>query len=170
MRPCCRSSLERLARLQSELTQSELAHRQEKLGRRIADLRGQRGMTQQEVAERLGLSRVAVSQFEAGITVPSERTIILLAGLFDVEPWDLVAGTGYPRAKADRLPATVLRHTECELQLALCENDLAWLERIGDEVIARRVADEWRDRLVLLAKTATRQELDRIRTLRVRLG
>lgn len=143
----------------------------EKLGRRIAELRTDRGMTQQDVADRLALSRVAISQFEAGMSIPSERTVILLAGLFKIEPGDLVDGTGYPRAKADRLPPVVVRHTEVELQLARCELDLAWVDRLDDDGrIARRVADDWRDRLVLLAKTATPAELDRIADVRRRLG
>jgi transcriptional regulator with XRE-family HTH domain len=129
-------------------------------------------MTQQEVAERLGLSRVAISQFEAGITVPSERTVILLAGLFKLEPLDLVAGTGYPMAKAERLPSVVLRHTDVELQLARCETDLEWLTRVDDADgrLQRRVADEWRDELAVLAKSATRQEAERIKQLRARLA
>lgn len=142
---------------------------QKELGRRIADLRASIGMTQQEVADRLGVSRVAVSHIEAGMSVPSERTVVLLAGLFKVEPHDLVDGTGYPAAKAERLPPVVTRYTEVELQLALCENDLAWVDRAGDDVVARRVADEWRPRLAALAKAATPAELVRVKELRERL-
>lgn len=164
--PSSRSTLVRLRRLQSEL-----ALEQHKLGRRIAELRGVSGMTQQDVADRLGLSRVAMSQFEAGITVPSERTVILLAGLFKVEPRELVDGTSYPMAKAERLPPVVARHTEVELQLARCELDLEWIDRVDDETgrVARGVREEWRDALVVLAKTATPQEAVRIEELRARL-
>ena len=76
----------------------------ENLGRRIADQRGKLGLTQQELAERLAVSRTAVSHLEAGMTVPGERTVVLLAGLFKIEPHELVAGTNYPLAKAERLP------------------------------------------------------------------
>lgn len=141
-----------------------------KLGRRIAELRTSFGLTQQDVADRLGVSRVAVSHIEAGMSVPSERTVVLLAGLFKVEPLELVQGTGYPVAKAERLPPIAARHTEVELQLSLCENDLAWVQRLGDDVLARRVADEWRPRLASLAKQATPTELDRLSTLRSQLG
>jgi transcriptional regulator with XRE-family HTH domain len=37
----------------------------ENLGRRIADLRAKLGWTQQELAERVGISRVAVSHLES---------------------------------------------------------------------------------------------------------
>src|SRR5215210_3690942 len=97
------------------------------LGQRIAGLRAGRGWTQQQLADRLGVSRVAVSHLETDINSPGERTVALLAGLFRMEPHDLVAGTSYPAAKADRLPLVVARWTEVEHRLALLERDLWWL-------------------------------------------
>ena len=141
---------------------------EQNLGRRIAALRASIGLTQQEVADRLGVSRVAVSHIEASMSVPSERTIVLLAGLFKVEPHELVDGTKYPMAKAERLPPVATRHTDVELQLALCENDLAWVERTG--VDAREVADRWRPLLAELAAKATPAELARVDLLRSRLS
>ncbi len=93
------------------------------LGTRLAQMRNDLGWTQQELADRLGVSRVAVSHLEAGMSTPGERTIALLAGLFKVEPHDLVAGTNYPSAKAERLPVVVCRYTEVELQLRLLQRD-----------------------------------------------
>ncbi|MEY2452944.1 MAG: hypothetical protein QOD92_2518 [Acidimicrobiaceae bacterium] len=118
----------------------------ESLGRRIAAHRTKLGLTQHELADRLAVSRTAVSHLEAGMAVPGERTVVLLAGLFKIEPRELVAGTFYPRAKADRLPAVAARYTEVEALLLLLDNDLAWLERTNgtDE---RRVLDEWDARL-----------------------
>lgn len=97
----------------------------ERLGRRIARLRADLGWTQQELADRLGISRVAVSHVEGGINVPGERTVTLLAGLFKREPHDLVVGTDYPAAKAERLPVVTTRYTEVELQLTLLARDEA---------------------------------------------
>jgi len=97
------------------------------LGKRIASLRNDRGWTQQTLADRLGISRVAVSHLESGTNTPGERTVALLAGLFRMEPLDLVAGTSYPPAKSDRLPVVVNRWTEAEHRLAMLERDLAWL-------------------------------------------
>src|SRR3954447_5135504 len=76
----------------------------ENLGTRIADLRAKLGWTQQDLADRVGISRVAISHLEAGMSQPGERTVALLAGLFRLEPHELVAGTTYPPAKAERLP------------------------------------------------------------------
>ncbi|MBI2710390.1 MAG: helix-turn-helix transcriptional regulator [Actinobacteria bacterium] len=99
------------------------------MGQRIAALRAGRGWTQQQLADRLGVSRVAVSHLETDINTPGERTVALLAGLFRVEPHDLVAGTSYPVAKRDRLPLVVARWTEVEHRLSLLERDLDWLAR-----------------------------------------
>ena len=120
-------------------------HVHENLGRRIADLRAKLGWTQQELAERVGISRVAVSHLEAGMSDPGERTVALLAGVFKLEPHELVAGTTYPVAKADRLPLVAARYTEVELQLALLEQDLARPEP---------PLAEWDARLSALADTA----------------
>lgn len=127
----------------------------ENLGRRLAGLRAKTGMTQQELAERLAISRVAVSHLESGLSPPSERTVALLAGIFKVEPHDLVADTDYPPAKAERLPLTVPRYSEVELQLALFEHDLA---RIGllSPIAAEEILTGWRTRLALLAGVAPR--------------
>jgi transcriptional regulator with XRE-family HTH domain len=130
----------------------------ENLGRRVADLRAKLGWTQQELADRVGISRVAVSHVEAAMSDPGERTVTLLAGVFKVEPRDLVAGTTYPAAKADRLPLVAARHTEVELQVALLERDLAWLDRT-DGSHDRVVLDEWDARLLdLVASTHDERE------------
>jgi transcriptional regulator with XRE-family HTH domain len=130
----------------------------ETLGQRIARLRCLLGWTQQELADRAAISRVAVSHLELGITVPSERTLALLAGIFHLEPLELVEGTAYPEPKAERLPLVAARYTEVEHQVALLQRDLAWLERLarlGAGPAARplieQVRAEWRQRLADLA-------------------
>ena len=125
----------------------------EALGARIARLRAARGWTQEQLAVRLAASRVAVSHFEAGLALPSERTVVLLAGLFKLEPHTLVAGTSYPAAKAERLPAAACRYTEAEHQLALMRRDMAWAVRLGPATQAQAAA-EWRGRLAALRDDA----------------
>lgn len=102
----------------------------ESLGERIARLRAARGLTQQELADRIAVSRVAISHLEMGLQIPSERTVALLASVFDCEPRDLVADTRYPAAKAERLPSVVARYTAIDRELLLLERDLAWLDRL----------------------------------------
>lgn len=141
---------------------------QEALGRRIADLRAKLGWTQTDVAERLGISRVAVSHLEAGMSVPGERTVALLAGLFKVEPHELVAGTTYPAAKADRLPLVAARYTEAEHQVALCEADLRWIER-GPTLDGDRLLAEWDVRLRRLARDGDRHDRPLVDACRAKL-
>ncbi|HMO55822.1 MAG TPA: helix-turn-helix transcriptional regulator [Roseiflexaceae bacterium] len=105
--------------------------RPETLGRRIARLRSSRSWTQERLAERIAASRVAVSHIEAGLSLPSERTIVLLAGLFGIEPHELVEGTSYPPAKTERLALVACRYTEVEHQLLLLHNDIAWVAQIA---------------------------------------
>jgi transcriptional regulator with XRE-family HTH domain len=142
----------------------------EALGRRIARLRTQRGWTQEELAVRLAASRVAVSHFEAGLALPSERTIVLLAGLFKQEPHELVAGTDYPVAKSERLPAVACRYTAVELQLALLERDLWWLEQQKHPPEAEEIIAEWRSRIDnLCANTIDRDQGQQLQQMLVRL-
>ena len=127
------------------------------LGQRIATLRVDRGWTQQQLADRLGISRVAVSHLETDLNTPSERTVALLAGLFRLEPHDLVAGTSYPTAKSDRLPLVVTRWTEVEHQLALLARDLWWLDGgdgwvgAADGATVERLLASWEAVLAKLA-------------------
>jgi transcriptional regulator with XRE-family HTH domain len=116
------------------------------LGRRIAEHRAKLSWTQQELADRVGISRVAVSNIEAGMSDPSERTVALLAGVFKVTPYELVAGTSYPAAKIDRLPLVVPWYTEVELQLELLGRDREWSERTGTQLDVTA----WRARLSAL--------------------
>src|SRR5262245_17249986 len=121
----------------------------ESLGDRIAKYRTELGWTQAELAERVGISRVALSHLESGISTPGERTVALLAGVFKVEPHDLVAGTDYPPAKAERLPVVAARYTEVEHRLALLDAQLAVC------------SDSERERIVADARAGLRALLDR---------
>ena len=116
------------------------------LGRRIAKQRAELGWTQQELADRIAVSRVALSHLERDLSTAGERTVALLASVFGLEPHELVAGSSYPAAKADRLPLVVARHTEVELQCRLLDRDLEQLDRTGD----RRLLDGWVTRLAAL--------------------
>lgn len=123
----------------------------EPTGKRIARLRAERGWTQQSLSQRLAISRVAISHMEMDLTIPSERTITLLAGVFKITPHELVEGTTYPLAKAEKLPLTACSYTSLELDLALLENDLSWLERLNRAAdwlgYANLVKERWQESL-----------------------
>ncbi len=114
----------------------------ETIGKRIASLRQKNGWTQQSLADRLAISRVAVSHIEMDLTIPSERTITLMAGIFKLAPIELVEGTTYPRAKAERLPAVTNCYTELELQLTLLGNAVSWIKRLDSNTIRQRAITE----------------------------
>lgn len=50
----------------------------------IAALRGQHGLSQEALAEKIYVTRQAVSRWETGETVPNTETLKLLSKLFDV--------------------------------------------------------------------------------------
>ena len=60
------------------------------LGETIKSYRIERKMTQEFVAERLGVSRQAVSKWESGLSDPSTSNLIALAKLFSVSPEELL--------------------------------------------------------------------------------
>jgi transcriptional regulator with XRE-family HTH domain len=139
----------------------------EPIGKRIGRLRAERGWTQQALSQRLAVSRVAISHMEMDLTIPSERTITLLAGIFKIRPYELVQGTTYPQAKAEKLPLTTCTYTTLELDLALFENDLSWLEQIestpGWARHARRVQERWQPALAGWSNSdLENQELERV--------
>src|SRR4030066_318144 len=119
----------------------------ESIGRRIAFLRQKNGWTQQSLADRLAMSRVAISHIEMDLTIPSERSVTLMAGVFKLSPLDLVEGTTYPKAKSDRLPELTTTITELELYSFLLKNDVQWLDRLKDRseklCHLREVVNKW---------------------------
>lgn len=68
----------------------EQAARQRSLGESIKAHRTARNMTQEFVAEELGVSRQAVSKWESGASDPSTSNLMALAQLFGISPADLL--------------------------------------------------------------------------------
>ena len=60
------------------------------LGEVIREYRVERKMTQEFVAESLGVSRQAVSKWESGASEPSTSNLLALAKLFDVSSGELL--------------------------------------------------------------------------------
>ena len=50
----------------------------------IYELRTGKGLSQEKLAEKLFVSRQAVSRWETGETIPNTETLKLLSGIFDV--------------------------------------------------------------------------------------
>lgn len=65
---------------------------EETIGRRIAELRRNKGLTQDDIAEHLGVSSQAVSKWENDISYPDIALLAPLASLLDVSVDTLLAG------------------------------------------------------------------------------
>lgn len=79
--------------IKSEPARKERAERKKTLGEVIKKHRVDCKMTQEFVAETIGVSRQAVSKWENGITDPSTTNLIALASIFGVEADELLKET-----------------------------------------------------------------------------
>lgn len=73
-------------------TRPETVQVRQSLGEAIKAHRLERNMTQEFVAERLGVSRQAVSKWEGGASEPSTSNLLALAKLFEISPEELFRG------------------------------------------------------------------------------
>jgi transcriptional regulator with XRE-family HTH domain len=67
----------------------------EAFGKRVRELRLEKGMTQEQLAEAAGLHPTFISNVERGYRVPTIVTLLKLAKGLDVDPADLVAGMSF---------------------------------------------------------------------------
>jgi transcriptional regulator with XRE-family HTH domain len=84
------------------------------IGNRIAFLRDQRGLTQEELATSLGISRAALSHYEKNRREPDTETLSKVADLFQVSLDYLAGRTTQPTTTLD----ADIRQFSDELELA----------------------------------------------------
>ena len=65
---------------------------QEKIGKFIAELRKEKNMTQEQLAERLGVSNKSISRWENGVTMPDYSLLNDICGLLDININELMSG------------------------------------------------------------------------------
>ncbi|KIL36490.1 XRE family transcriptional regulator [Cohnella kolymensis] len=107
------------------------------IGSRIAFLRGQRHLTQEELASALGISRAALSHYEKNRREPDTETLSKVADLFHVSLDYLVGRTNETSVTLD---SDVRQFTD-ELELS----DTELLERFSLTIDGRKLtADEAR--------------------------
>lgn len=92
-----------------------------RLGRSIADHRRLRGLTQEQVAERLGVEQETISRFERGATLPPLNRLLDLTEVLGVSLDAVLAGG--PARQIDQASDIAAR-----LSL-LCEEDREWVRR-----------------------------------------
>lgn len=91
-----------------------------KINETLRRLRQERGLTQEEVAGRVGLTRQAVSGYEAGRTQPGLDVLQRLADIYQVELTDII----YGRTGTDRL-LTAFKVTALVLAVVVLAAQLA---------------------------------------------
>lgn len=65
---------------------------QERIGGLLKSLRKEKNITQEELAERLGVSNRSVSRWENGVTMPDFDILLELADYYDVEIREILEG------------------------------------------------------------------------------
>lgn len=78
------------------------------LGPRIAALRKEAGLSQQELAKRLGVSASAIGMYEQGRREPSAQTLVNMARTFGVSTDFLLTGQAENAAEGDALCRVLL--------------------------------------------------------------
>ena len=78
---------------------------------KIVELRKQKGLSQEELAEQLGVSRQAVSRWELGQTLPDIPNLLQLCELFGVSADYLVRDEEQVAAKSDQSAKTIVKLT-----------------------------------------------------------
>lgn len=78
---------------------------------KIVELRKTKGLSQEELAEQLGVSRQAVSRWELGQTLPDIPNLLQLCELFGVSADYLVREEEQTAAKSDQNAKTIARLT-----------------------------------------------------------
>jgi transcriptional regulator with XRE-family HTH domain len=116
------------------------------IGARLARLRKERGMTQMELAEALGVVQSAVSSYERGALRLHGELMLELMTVLDVSADELLGADGKPdkrtaeRARNRRLMARLARAEALPRrdQDALMRTIDAFLDRVPDEAPKRR--------------------------------
>lgn len=102
------------------------------LGMMIASLRKEKGMTQQELAERMGVTDKAVSKWERDLSCPDVSTIPKLAETFDVSVDELMqvkTVTADQSEKRFTLPVSIILKA-LALAMGICTTVLSILKEL----------------------------------------
>ena len=91
-----------------------------KLGDKIRELRKQRGISQEKLAEHLGVTFQAVSKWESGATMPDVLLIPAIASFFEISTDELFDYSLYETEK--KVEAIVDEYSKCWGNSGTCEN------------------------------------------------
>ena len=88
------------------------------LGERIKERRTAHGLTQEMLAQEMGVSRQAVAKWESGQSAPSSEKLIALAKLFHI-PLDELIGVGTAPAASGKKTNPILRASLARMAITL---------------------------------------------------
>lgn len=92
----------------------------ELVGQAIARQRARCKLSQEEVAEQLGIGNEAVSRIERGIVMPNIERLVQLAAIFGCETAELLTGgSSRPEDQASRLYGLLVRLEARDRELVL---------------------------------------------------
>ena len=80
-----------------------------KMGRLLQELRKEKGLTQEQLAERTGVARRTVSRWETGSNLPDLDILIELADLYAVDLREILSGERRSERMNQELKETVLQ-------------------------------------------------------------
>ena len=106
------------------------------MNERLKELRKNLGLTQQEFAERLGIKRNAVTNYEVGRNAPADMVVSLICREFNVSETWLRTGEGEPFVQPSRDEAI-----EAFCQDALRDEDDSFRRRFVAALAALDVSD-----------------------------
>ncbi|NMO95696.1 helix-turn-helix domain-containing protein [Paenibacillus lemnae] len=113
-------------------------------GERIAELRDQRGWTQEELATSVGITRAALSHYEKNRRKPDFETLTALADRFDVSIDYLIGRTQNEKMTLDPDVSQFVDGLE------LADEDL--LERFNLTVDGRKLSEEEAKRFIAFVR------------------
>ncbi|MDF2540706.1 MAG: transcriptional regulator [Herbinix sp.] len=89
-----------------------------KVGEQIALLRKIKGLTQAELADRVGISFQAVSKWERGETLPDVSTLVILAEVFETSiDFILNGGTKIAKFKGRKKVSDIKKGIDCLIEM-----------------------------------------------------
>ena len=83
-----------------------------KIGSFLKELRQEKGMTQEQLAEQLNVSNRSVSRWETGSNLPDLSMLIILAEYYDVTVGEIIDGKRKSEKMNEELKETVLKVAE----------------------------------------------------------
>lgn len=113
-------------------------------GNRIAELRDQRGWTQEELAQSIGITRAALSHYEKNRRKPDFEILTKLADKFEVSIDYLIGRTNQPKLEMDPEVREFVDHLE------LSDSDL--LDRLNLTVDGRSLTEEEARRFIAFVR------------------